>query len=294
MKQFENGVHLISNHEYHSSAGVSRSALWKLRKSPYHYWHEYINPDFVKPDPTEAMHFGSLVHTMVLEPEKLAEEYIVKPELTPLPPALKLKDVGKEAFEANKSERESIRVANDMVMEQFNKESDGKIVVSVDDYKKAQDMAQSVMNHETAKGLINGAKVEHSIYFTHQPTGLQAKVRPDAWLGSIVTDLKTTRDASFRAFQSEAYRSGYFLQAGMIYEALKSIDVKMEQFVFSCIEKSEPYLNAIYILDDAAVDYGINLFDKLMAKLKSCLDADEWPDYGIETLTVPNYANYED
>lgn len=292
--QYDNGVYTISNAEYHASHGVSRSALMELRKSPYHYWYKYINPDFEKPEPTPAMQLGSLVHTMVLEPELFDSEYIIKPETTPIPKALKLKDVGREAYDANKTEREAISAANDLELERFQKAAENKTIVSRETYEQANAMKEAVLNDETARNLINDAQIERSIYFTHEPTGLQSKVRPDAWLGTVVTDLKTVRDASFRAFQNEAYKLGYFVQAGMIYKSLQSIDITMEKFVFMCVEKAPPYVTATYVLDDEAIDYGVILFDSLMERLKECCEQDRWPSYPMQTLSVPNYAKYDE
>lgn len=292
--KFEDGVHTISNNEYHSSSGVSRSALCKLKRSPLHYWHEYLNPNFIKPLPTANMYMGSLVHTLVLEPNLFDDEYIIEPQLEPLPQALKLKDVGREAFDQNKIERESLSVANELVMDEFNIKAEGKIVLSLDTFKQAESMRASVMNNDIAKSLLDGAKVEQSIYFSHHETGLQAKCRPDAWLGSIVSDLKTCADASFRAFQSEAMRYSYFLQAGMIKCALQSIGIDMESFVFLCVEKTEPFITANYILDEEAIDYGVDQFNALMIKLKECIDSDRWPAYPTQTLTMPAWAKYDE
>ena len=292
--KYENGIHLISNNEYHSSQGVSRSALWKLKRSPAHYWHEYLNPNFVKSNPTPDMVLGSLVHTLVLEPEKFDEEYAIKPVAQPLPPVVRLKDVGRELFDKIKAEREIVSCANELELDVFNTTSEGKTIVSLETYEQAQDMARAVLNDDVAKSLLDGANVEHSIYWTHEHTGLQVKCRPDCFLGSVVTDLKTTRDASFKAFQSDAYRGGYFLQAGMMYKGLQSIGITMEKFVFMCVEKTAPYATATYILDDEAIDYGVNLFDELMGKLKECCDQDRWPAYSMQTLHVPNWAKYDE
>lgn len=294
MMQFENGVHDISNEQYHSSAGISRSALWKFKRCPALYWHEYHNPKFEKAEPTANMHLGSLVHTMTLEPWKFEEEYALKPVLSKLPDALKKKDVGAEAYDKNKTERESVRVANELLMEEFSAASEGKTVVTQETYQQASKMVDAVWNDETAKSLIDGAQIEKSIFFTHLPTGLQCKVRPDAWLGSVITDLKTCADASFKPFQSEAMRYGYFLQAGMMSEALRSIDISMEKFVFMCVEKTEPYLTATYLLDDAALDYGVKMFDELMHRLKECCVSDKWPPYPMQTLAVPGWAKFDE
>lgn len=267
---FENGSHQITNENYHLSLGLSRSALWTFKKSPALYWHEYLNPDYVKPETTPAMLLGELVHNLVLEPEKFDDEFKVSPNLD------RRTKQGKADWDT------------------FLKETEGRNIITHDQFELAQMMQQRLIQNNTFMALLDNAKVEQSIYFTHDRTGLQCKVRPDIWNNNIVTDLKTTEDASPRAFQSSAYKYGYFLQAAMIHEALRSLGIKMDKFVFACVEKKEPYLEALYVLDQAALDYGLNLFNKLMDDYAACLIKDEWQGYGIQSLTLPNYANYED
>lgn len=270
MTEYSNGIHNISNDSYHAANAVSRSALMKLAKSPYHYWYEYINPDFVKPEPTPDMILGSLTHTMTLESDKIGSEYALLPNIN------RRTNAGKEEYA------------------QFLNENAGKTIVSRETYEQAHAMRAAVLNDETAASLIHGARIEESIFFTHAETGLQCKARPDARNGTVVTDLKTTADASYKAFQSSAYKYGFFLQSGMIKYALNSIGMPVDKFVFVCVEKKEPFAVAVYVLDDAAVEYGVSMFEHLMQKLKACRDADNWPGYEIQTLCVPRWAEFEE
>lgn len=292
--KYEDGIHIISNDDYHASQGVSRSALWKLKQSPLHYWNEYINPSFVRPESNANFYLGSLVHTLVLEPEKFSDEYAVKPETVPLPKVGLLKDIGRDEFDKQKAQREAMACANEIELDVFNTTSEGKTIVSRETFIQAQGMASAVLNDDTAKNLLDGAKVEQSIYFAHESTGMQCKARPDAMLGSVVTDLKTCADASPRAMQSSAVKYGYYLQAGMIHQALKSIGVTMEKFVMVAVEKTEPYPVAIYIIEDEAIDYGVNLFDELIGKLKDHMESDRWPGYGLQTLGLPGYLKFDE
>jgi hypothetical protein len=38
--KFENGIHAITNEQYHSSEGISRSDLMRFKKSPMHFKHK--------------------------------------------------------------------------------------------------------------------------------------------------------------------------------------------------------------------------------------------------------------
>jgi len=266
---FSDGVHCISNDDYHSSSGVSRSSLMAFKRSPFHYWHRYINGMHDSSDlQTQAMVVGNLIHTMVLEPNKFDDDYVVRP------PMDRRTNAGKLAFN------------------QFTAILAGRIAVTQEQVDEAEAIANVVRDNEMAQLLLDNCKVEQSIYFTHKHTGMQCKVRPDAWNGSVVIDLKTTADASFRAFQSSAFKYGYFLQAGMIHQALESINIKMDKFVFLAVEKESPYALGIYLLDDEALDWGVNQFDFLMQSYSTCMEKNSWPGYGLQSLTLPAYANY--
>lgn len=269
-KKYPDGVHIISNDEYHSSEGLSRSGLWQFKKSPHHYWSEYLSGTREQTPPTPSMVIGELVHCMSLEPEQLVERYAVAPEIN------KRTKEGKAQWD------------------EFEQSVVERVVITQQQYDVAQEMSINLRKNDTFNLLVDDALIEKSIYFTHESTGLQCKVRPDVWQSNIVADLKTTADASYRAFQLSAYKFGYFLQAGMIKEALRSVGENLEKFVIVCVENQKPYATALYILDDAAVEYGVNLFNTLMDKFKACHDKNEWPGYGFQTLCLTSYANYED
>tara|TARA_R110000850_G_scaffold71664_1_gene157916 strand:- start:1571 stop:2383 length:813 start_codon:yes stop_codon:yes gene_type:complete len=263
--KFEDGVHNASIEDYHASEGVSRSSLMLMTKTPYHYWYEKES-GLAKPrTATPAMVLGELVHTLCLEPEFYDSRFAVGPD------AKKTTKAGKEAWA------------------EFELSLEGKEAIKVTDLEKAQAMASSFRADKVCSTLITGAKFEQSIFFTHEKTGLQAKARPDVWVGDMIGDLKTTESAGMRDFQTSCHKYGYFVQAGMMLQALKSIGLDMSMFVFLCVEKEAPYAVASYPLSVEALEYGSNLFDALMFKLKECKDSGLWPSYGTKELELPHY-----
>lgn len=265
---FENGIHDIPNDDYHGSCGISRSVLMEFKKSPYHYQQKYI-VDSAPSIATPAMILGNLIHTLTLEPSKFDDEFVIMPKFD------RRTNAGKVNYHA------------------FQATMCGRLAISEDDFTKAQNIAKAVREHELGGSLLECIDVERSIYFDHKGTDIQCKVRPDAWNGSIVIDLKTTADASFRAFQSSAFKYGYFLQAGMIQQALESIGLSLDRFVFIAVEKEFPFAVGIYTLDDEALLWGVNQFNELMINYASCLEKDRWPGYPVQSLTLPRYAQYE-
>ena len=297
----DNGVHDIPNDVYHASAGVSRSGLMELKRSPYHYWYRYLNPEREHEKPTPAMKLGELVHALVLEPQYFEERYVIPPELHQVPKVELLKDLvaklgkeaGREEYEIQKAERDHFVELNEMVMESFTNIADMKEIVKPDMWLEAKALADAVMRDPMAQQLFTDMMPEKSIYFTHKGTGLQCKVRPDAWLGSIITDLKTCADASKHAFQAAAYKSGYFIQAAMMKQALESIDINLEQFIFFCIEKTPAKACVYYPVEQESLYNGEREFDGLMYKLAECMQSNVWNSYETDFLTYPTWAKYE-
>lgn len=290
MHELLDGIHDIPNEVYHKSTGLSRSGLMEFKKSPYHYWHRYLNPERTPAYCTAAMLVGELVHALVLEPQHFDERYVFPQELEAMPPELRKKDVGAELFEQSKAARKEVQDRNNAAREEFKKLAEGRQVITMAMYEEAAHYAQSVLKDPTAKALFTGVQVEKSIYFTHKGTGLQCKVRPDAWIGSVVTDLKTCKDASFDAFQRAAVGAGYFIQAAMIKQGLESIGMELQKFIFYCVEKSEAAPCTYYELDMETLERAENEYNNLMHGIAYCMENNRWGAYQPQTLTYPAWA----
>lgn len=266
---YKDGVHEISNNEYHASSGISRSMLMEFKRSPRHYWYKYISGLAPKQETTPAMDLGNAVHTLVLEEHKFDDEFhIIHLQRRP-----------------NK---------NTAAHEKMMAEAQGKIIITHDQYIQAVLMAKSVREDEDASQLLEDCVIERSIYFTHKSTGLQVKARPDAWSGSIILDLKTTADGRKKSFQSSCMSYGYFIQAAIVDEAMKAIDNPMENFVFLPVEKEAPFCVGVYITDNDSLVYGSGQFNQLMENLARCMESNTWPGYGVQDLSAPGYAQYDE
>jgi len=268
-ESFEPGIYQISNERYHASEGLSRSRLWTFKQLPYKYWYEYLSGEYERPKESKAFFMGSMVHTMVLEPDMFSEEYHVMPK-------------------ANRTTKQG-KIDYALELEK----AEGKILVNSEDLEIAESMRKAICANQTAMDIMYKAKIEQSIFWRDEQTGLMCKARPDAWNHPIMSDLKTTEDAGYRGFQMSAFKDGYFLQAAMMYEASKSLGQPFEKFVFMCVEKKAPYSVGLYMLDDEALQFGLDLFHKLLADFAECLETNVWPDYGIQMLMIPKYATME-
>lgn len=263
---YADGIHDISSEDYHASEGISRSRLMLLDKSPYHFWYEVLSGRAKHRESTPAMLIGSLFHTILLEPDLIDKEYAVAPKIDRRTAA------GKEQWH------------------EFGIYSEGKTVVTMDQYEKAYKMASQIREHEIVQTLLDEAVFEQSLFWTDEETGLQFKTRPDIWSAKMVVDLKTTADANPFSFTRSALSYGYFIQAGMAYEGCKALGKPFEMFTILACEKEEPHVPAVFIMDDEALQFGIDQFQSYKRRLKACFDSGKWPGYPVQELSVPKYA----
>ena len=272
-KSYSPGIYDISNDEYHNSNGISRSGLMLFRKSPLHYWHRYLNDlrEFEKQ--SEAMIFGSALHTAILEPIEFEKRYYI------LEPCDKRTKIGKESWE-----RQNILAGK-------------REILTESQYKQILAIETSVSTNKNADNLIKGAKYEQSLFWIDKDTNVTCKAKPDARHQNMIVDLKTTNDASYSAFQRSIVEYGYHLQAAFLREASRNVlPNEINNFIFLCVEKDAPHATAIYIIDEKSIDQGERELKKYLSLYKQCLDSNEWNSYNIQEISLPSWAftNTED
>ena len=266
--EFEPGIYNISNDEYHGSAGYSRSALWTYNDLPLKFWARYLDPEREQEKDTKALAIGEAFHTLVQEPHLFCERIAVRPEM------------------------DRRTKAGKVMYSEFIEQLAGRREITFEEYDKVVLMARQVRKQPFAVDILDNPNTvfEQSIFWVDEDTGLTLKARPDILNGTVCADLKSSKDASPRAFQGSCMSYGYMMQAGMMRLALESIGRKLDAFFFICVEKEPPYATAFYVLDDEAIDFGVQQAKEVAKQLKKSLDENNWPDYGARTLSIPQYA----
>ena len=266
-KKIKPGIYDLSIEDYHLGPGISRSGLMEFKRSPYHYWYRYLNPDYKPESSTPAQIMGNALHTLILEPNQFEKRYFVIPEF-------------------NKTSKEGKARWLKIQSELGNKET-----LSLNQYHALQAMAESFQKNELARQFLEKAKVEQSIYWSDPETNILCKCRPDILRSNLVVDLKTTQDGSARAFSKAVYNYGYHIQAVMVQEALKHLKQKIiEDFLFLVIEKIPPYVISIYQLDQTSLEQGRHEFKQLLTRYQHCLETNDWPAYAIQEISLPRYV----
>jgi len=155
-------------HEYHAGPEVSSSHLRRVAK------YGAAAADVMRrqqQDTSPAMRLGTLVHTLVLEPERLGEEIAVWPDAV--------------TSTRTKAYRDWIASLPAHVL-----------AVSPDEMQRAEAIRDAVLAHDSIASLLSWSEREVSIFWTDAETGIALRARLDIWddVGGTAADLKTTSE----------------------------------------------------------------------------------------------------
>ena len=250
--------------QYLSIPRVSASALKALARSPLHYRH-YMTSDH---ESTSAMALGSAAHCDILEPWKFNDRYIRWEGGTRR---------GKEweAFKANHAD---------------------KGILSEDEWDTVAGMSKAVRGFEPARRYLQNGAAEQTILWTEPETGMAIKCRLD-WVmhldvQAVIVDLKTTRDATPRAFGNAAFRLGYHIQFALYADAWFYLTGATPKFVVLAVESKAPYEPAVFAVPDEILAVGHDEYIRLLKQLQECEQSNNWPPRfeREQELALPSFA----
>jgi len=262
----------MTNDEYHSGQGISKSGLDWIAKCPALYRAKYITLE-IEGKETAALAVGKATHLAVFQPEVFASEVAVAPEIN------RRTKSGKEEWEA------------------FVQESEGKTILRPDEYDQVRYIADAVHNHPIASGVLREGQAETSIFSTDEQTGELIKVRPDWMHHELLVDLKSIINASPDYFSRELYNRRYFVQAPYYLDtANQQCGNRFENFLFICAEKEPPYLVEVYLADQETIQAGRNEYRRCLDIYHECKTTGKWPCYTngkIVSVGIPEWAKYQ-
>lgn len=306
----------LTNEEYHAAPGHSKTGVQILAdKEISHYLHylEHGTKD------TTAKSLGDAIHVAVLEPELFQHAFIdSKPpaELgnwrhdrvaVAVSEGMSIEAAAKTAkVSTSKAEEYLARDDVQQMLEHYKVYPPGSTPsISADDLETAQRCRDAVLAHDEAREYIEGAVTEQSAFWIDEETGLLCKCRPDISKGSILADLKSTRDASPRGFARECGKYGYHLQDAMYSEGWGiATGQQVEAFVFIAVETGEVLRGgkvthevAVYQLGTESHQRGIEAMRFGLEKYASweaskSLGSEIWTGYPkeITEIDVPAWA----
>ena len=255
---------------YHSEAGISKSNICEIAKSPAHYKISLEAPQ----KETDSLLKGSGLHDSCLLPDFYRKHYKVAPTSD--------KRTKKYIEFAKKYPNHSIltpKIANDI-----------------------REMKESIFNNPTMKDVLNSDTTlrEVSIWAKDPITGMLLKVRPDMIYSGVIFDIKTTIAPHKEAFVYSCRDWHYHVQASYYMYVASLIGMKIDNFIFLVVGNHPPYLTAHYDLPstkeeikpgspDISLEEGERFYRSALNKYKDYLESeDDWDglEYGRELVTL--------
>lgn len=271
-----------TNEEYHAGEGVSRSMLEDYRKDPYLYFKKHHSGERVKSSTTPSMILGTAVHELAL----LGDYESVRPV-----PAEIANLTGKGSRTA---------------LNEWKDENPAEHYISANDDLAIRRIITEINHHEAARKLIFGlGESEVPIRGVDRSTGILLRCKLDRMTLTndtvVISDIKTTTDASPKAFANTIARYGYHRQAAFYSQLSERLTGKPAEFYFVAVETGVvPRVEVYQIEEDALLAGERELFDAdtgLLPRLAESLATNNWrpSHYGkVLSIGLPRWTQYDE
>lgn len=295
----------ISNSDYHSGPGISKSGLDLIHRSPMHYAAARAA---MNDNSTPAQALGTALHALVLEPDTFARDYALPFE----PPADALRTIEeiKTALgaasvpfkaSAKKPDLEALvreHLPGAVLLSDARAAYDalhgGKLELSLEDWGRVHAMRDAIMADPAARALVTmPGRAEQSAYWIDPMTGELCRCRPDYWTDSgIMVDLKSTRDAGKEAFARSIHTYRYHVQDAFYRDGGEALGRPVRGFVFIAVESDAPHAVGVYQLDPESQELGRVEYRADLARYAEAKRTGQWPGYGgrIQSISLPRWA----
>lgn len=263
-----------SNAAYHADKDILSSTMLKSALvSPLSFIHSLTTHIA----PTPAMMYGSLMHTLITEPETVNDTVAVSP----------------------------IPLGRDAVSRQFREANPGRFCMWIGDFQKAQFLAQMTLDSKFRGRpffkFIEESVCERSTYYTDPTTGMKCRTRPDIEHPDFTFDLKTTRFYGPREFQLDSVRLHYDLSAYMYTFARvlaeseeAGVAVEQKPFVLVPIFNTEPFGVFFRPCSNEFILNGQKKYNAAMQTIAACRNTDFWPTTSGEVeLGLEHWQQYD-
>ena len=254
---------------YTESKSISQSDLKVISDGSIAHWlHKRANPE----PASKAQIFGQLVHTLVLQPHLLDEDFVVLPKLD-------------RRFKEDKKKYEDIMAA-----------AVSKTVVTEEDFERAQLLVTAINEHPTAKQYLH----PKGLVFRETPifgnlNGVACKGIPDLFTpdyGGMLIDLKTTFSAKLDKFKWAARDHRYDVQMAFYADLLATKGFLVSKYLIIAVESEAPFAISIFEIDPVSIHEGRLQYRLDLETVKSYLAADPadvWTGYILipQALEIP-------
>jgi len=254
------------------SSGVLRT-VWN-ESLAHAYVNSYMNPDRMSDDKPQFA-LGRLAHTLLMEGlNGFGDQYAVRPD--------HWKDWRTKDAQAWREEQ---------IVQ-------GKTVVSDSDIAIVTGMAKSLgANPIIKQGILDG-RVERSLFWRDDETGIWCKSRPDTIPtdSGDYADLKTTAAVDDESIQRSIANYGYHMQGAMVAEGSRHVlGIEMESFTLVFVENKPPYSVRIVTIPMEDIDRGAHQNRWAIREFAKAVASGEWAGPGngstdAEIMGLPEWS----
>ena len=250
---------------YDSLDAIRWSNLKYARESMLLYKHHVDNPTADNP----RFAVGRAIHTAILEPEKLTDQYAVF-------------DGARRAGKA---------------WDAFEAENAGKTILKREEWDAVHAAAERVARHELAQETLNRdmALIERAITWIDPYTKLACKARPDC-VHSMIVEVKSTNSVDERDFIRNATKLGYFGQKAFYRRGYRELTKLWLPCAIVAVETDAPHDIGVFTIDEDSLRVADDEITRLLAKVAECKKTGKWPGRydNARTMTLPPWAREVD
>lgn len=192
----------LSDKEYFAYKGLSKSQIKKWNdNNPMSFWKSCVfNPNRIDEGITDALINGRLAHTLLLEPQKFADEYKVIPD-------------GK-GFSSRKTKAFQDAIAN---------EKSGKDLILQSEFDNWTNRINTLLSYDLVKAILSGISIEKPVIWDEDGLCLKAKLDAvkNTPQGIVLIEYKTTAtiEKNIRGIDV----GGYVYDVGMQCKAIETL-----------------------------------------------------------------------
>ena len=272
----EEGVPIDKYHDPDINPGLSSTNFRNIAVSPEMAFYKRRHSS----KQTKDMLEGSVIHTVVNEPETFEAQYMLTPKIN------RQTKAGKKEYA------------------EFMKEAEGKQLVNQDQWDMALGCRDSVHGNREARMLVEVSRPEVSGFI--EAGGEQTlKARPDLVINKHffgLADIKSRQGgaAEYHVFLKDLIYQKIYLQAALQVHVWETHGKKVETYHYLLIEKTPPYQCVVYPLDREFIDLGIIELNNLFIQWHQWMK-DPFPGYGYmqPALSPPawfikKYGDYDE
>lgn len=96
----------------------------------------------------------------------------------------------------------------------------------------------------------------------------------------IITDFKSTQDASPEVFSRQIVRMGYHIQDSFYRRIARSLGIEAPRFVFLAQSVEPPHECSLHACDPALQEIADAEVERAIGLWRTCITANKWPSYG--------------